>query len=87
MKKLLVTLNINDYDKEITELTFPYMKEYAHNIGADFHIITERKFPNFSITLEKFQLYEISEEYDKIIFFRCRLYNQSKNKRSNNFGR
>ena len=68
MKKLLVTLNINDYDKEITELTFPYMREYAKNIGADFHIITERKFLNVPLRLEFFQLYEYSETYDWIIF-------------------
>ena len=68
MKKLLVTLNINDYDKEITELTFPYMKEYAQNIGADFHIIKERKFPDFPLMLEEFQMYEFAETYDWIIF-------------------
>ena len=56
MKKLLVTLNINDYDKEITGLTFPYMKEYAQNIGADFHVIKERKFPDFPLMLEEFQM-------------------------------
>lgn len=68
MKKLLVTLNINDYDKEITELTFPYMREYAKNIGADFHIITERKFPDLPLRLEEFQMYEFSKIYDWIIF-------------------
>jgi hypothetical protein len=68
MKKLLVTLNIGDYDKEITELTFPHMKEYAKNIGADFHIITEQKFPDLNINLEKFQLYDICPNYDWIIF-------------------
>lgn len=68
MKKLLVTLNIGDYDKEITELTFPYMREYAKNIGADFHIITERKFPDFPLMLEEFQMYEFSQTYDWIIF-------------------
>jgi len=68
MKKLLVTLNIDDYDKEITELTFPHMREYAKNIGADFHIITERKFPDLDINLEKFQLYDISLNYDWVIF-------------------
>lgn len=68
MKKLLVTLNIDDYDKEITELTFPYMKEYAKNIDADFHIITERKFSDFPLMLEEFQMYEFSKTYDWIIF-------------------
>ena len=68
MKKLLVTLNINDFDKEITELTFPYMKEYAQNIGADFYIIKERKFLNLPVMLEKFQIYDISKDYDWIIY-------------------
>lgn len=68
MKKLLVTLNIGDYDKEITDLTFPYMKQYAQNIGADFHIIKERKFPDFPLMLEEFQMYEFSKTYDWIIF-------------------
>ena len=67
MKKLLVTLDIN-YDKEITKITFPYMKEYAEKIGADFYIITKRKFPNLDINLEKFQLYDICENYDWTIF-------------------
>ena len=68
MKKLLVTLNINDHDKEITELTFPYMKKYAQNIGADFYIIKERKFLNLPVMLEKFQIYNISKDYDWIIY-------------------
>ena len=68
MKKLLVTLNIGDYDREITNITFPYMKEYAKNIGADFHVITERKFPDFPLMLEEFQMYEFSNSYDWIIF-------------------
>ena len=68
MKKLLVTLNIGDYDKEITDLTFPYMREYAQNIGADFHIIKERKFPDFPLMLEEFQMYDFSKTYDWIIF-------------------
>lgn len=68
MKKLLVTLNIGDYDRDITSLTFPHMEQYAKNIGADFHIITERKFPDFPLMLEEFQMHEFSETYDWIIF-------------------
>lgn len=68
MKKLLVTLNINNYDKEITGMTFPYMKKYAENIGADFHIIKERKFSKFPLMLEEFQMYEFTNTYDWIIF-------------------
>jgi hypothetical protein len=65
MKKVLVTLDIN-YPKEITDLTFPCMEQYAKNIGAEFLILTERKFPHLPITQEKFQLYDIDSDY--IIF-------------------
>ena len=43
MKKVLVTLDIN-YPKEITDLTFPCMKQYAKNIGAEFIILKEKGF-------------------------------------------
>lgn len=67
MKKALVTLDIN-YNKEITNLTYPYMRKYAERIGADFVIVNERKFPHLSPNMEKFQLYEIGEHYDWTIF-------------------
>lgn len=67
MKKALVTLDIN-YNKNITNLTYPYMRKYAEKIGADFVIMNERKFPYLSPNMEKFQLYEISANYDWTIF-------------------
>jgi hypothetical protein len=67
MKKLLITLDIN-YTKEITNITYPYMKYYANKIDADFKIITERKYPNEPVNIEKFQLYELSKGYDWTIF-------------------
>lgn len=67
MKKALVTLDIN-YNKDITNLTYPYMRKYAEKIGADFVIMNERKFPHLSPNMEKFQLYEISSNYDWTIF-------------------
>ena len=67
MKKALVTLDIN-YNQEITNLTYPYMRKYAEKIGADFVIMNERKFPHLSCNMEKFQLYEISANYDWTIF-------------------
>ena len=44
------------------------MKQYAKNINADFHIIRKRKFSKFPLMLEEFQMYEMSYEYDWIIF-------------------
>jgi len=43
MKKALVTMDIN-YPKEITKITFPYLKQYANKIDADFIVIDSRKY-------------------------------------------
>jgi len=61
MKKTVFTLNIGNYEPEITALTFPLMKMYAQKIGADFHVISTRKFEGFP-GLEKFQIYEVGKE-------------------------
>jgi len=67
-KKTIYTLNINDYSKEITDLTYPFIKKYAHKIGADFHIITERKFPDYPIVYEKLQIYDLGYDNDWSIY-------------------
>jgi hypothetical protein len=67
MKKLLVTLDIN-YTKKITDITYPYMQSYVDKIDAEFKIITERKFEDQPVNIEKFQLYELSKDYDWTIF-------------------
>ena len=60
MKKTLYTLMVNGYSPRITKLTLPMIRFYAHKIGADFHIITERKFLEWPITYEKMQVHELS---------------------------
>jgi hypothetical protein len=63
IKKTLFTLNVNDsYSKELTDLTYPYIKKYAHKIGADFYVIKDRKFPDWYITYEKLQIYELGKD-------------------------
>jgi len=64
IRKTLFTLDINHYEPEITALTYPLMEYYAKKIGADFHIIKDRKFPDYPLTYEKLQLYNIIEEED-----------------------
>lgn len=64
MKKVLYTLNIGNYEPSITKLTYPYIEKYADKIGAEFQIITKRKFPDKNITYEKMQLYELSQDND-----------------------
>lgn len=74
IKKTIFTLDIdNAYSKELTDLTYPLMKEYARKIDAEFVIISKRKFPDWPVTYEKFQVYELSQKMnnDWNIFFDC----------------
>ena len=71
-KKTLYTLNLDPEDyKEITAMTYPLLKHYARKCGAEFHEITERKFPDWPPTYEKLQVYELGREAknDWNIFF------------------
>lgn len=68
MKKALFTLKVNGYAREITDLTYPLLKKYAHKIGADFHVITRRKFPSLPPVYEKLQIYELGKKYDWSIY-------------------
>ena len=64
---LITTLDIN-YDREITAITFPFMRELAKTLSADFHVQTTRLFPKLPVSVEKFYLFDISENYDIIVF-------------------
>jgi alpha-N-acetylglucosamine transferase len=64
MKKAVWVLNIDNYRPDITKYTLPTIKAYAEKIGAEYHEITERKFPDFPITYEKMQLWELGKDYD-----------------------
>lgn len=62
LKKTIFTLNVNGYPSEITDLTYPLIRAYAEKIGADFFIISERRFPEFPIVYEKLQIYELAQQ-------------------------
>jgi hypothetical protein len=66
IKKTLFTLNLNpDSYKEITDLTYPFIKEYCRKIDAEFYEIRERKFPEWkSPTYEKCQVFELAQEME-----------------------
>lgn len=64
VKKTVYTLCVDNYEPEITAITFPYMERYAKKIGADFHIIDQKKFPEMPPVYEKFQIYDLSKEHD-----------------------
>lgn len=62
-RKTVYTLNIGNYEPAICELTYPLMKHWAGKIGADFHVISERKFPEFPVVYEKLQIRELAAQH------------------------
>ena len=64
IKKTIFTLNIDNYEEKITELTYPLLKRYAKKIDADFYIISERKFPDYPPVYEKLQIYKLAQEME-----------------------
>jgi len=71
MKKTVFTLCVDNYAPKITALTFSLFEKYAEKIGAEFYVIRERKFPDWPMTYEKFQIYSLGREMgnDWNIFF------------------
>lgn len=64
MRKVLWTLNVDNYAPEITAITYPLFKHYAKKIGAEFQEITERKFPGWPVVYEKLQIHELGRDND-----------------------
>jgi len=62
-RKTLFTLNVG-YPKAITDQTYPFLHRYAQKIGANFHVISERKFPNNDLEYEKLQICELGKDND-----------------------
>jgi hypothetical protein len=62
MKKTLYTLNIGNFAPEICALTYPLLKHYARRLGAEFYVITERKWPKYPVVYEKIQIHELARE-------------------------
>lgn len=76
MKKRIYTLNIGQrYSKEVTDMTYPLIKAWAHKIGAEFFEIKE---PRFSLKgwperYEKLQIFYLAQQYpaDWHIYIDC----------------
>lgn len=43
-------------------MTYPLFERYADKIGANFQVISDRRFPEWPITYEKFQVYRLGQE-------------------------
>lgn len=64
VKKTIYTLAIDNWRPEITSITFPLFKHFAKKIGADFHVITKRRFLDWPVTFEKYQVYYLAQEHE-----------------------
>ena len=63
VKKTIYTVSIGDYAKAVTDITFPFLKHYAHKIGAELYVIDTQKFTQFPARYEKFQIFELAKEH------------------------
>ncbi len=68
IKKTIFVVNVDNYAPNITALTYPFIKMYAKKIGADFQIISERKFPDMPPVYEKMQIRELGKDNDWNIY-------------------
>jgi lipopolysaccharide biosynthesis glycosyltransferase len=73
VNKLIVT-RADDNIKEMTDITFPTIKEYAKKCGADFKVLshtpdvnTYDNKPHYRIL----EVYNLFEEYDRILCLDC----------------
>ncbi len=62
LAKILWTLHIEAYPKEITNITFPLLAHYAKKIGAEFRQITTRRWPDYPAAYEKLQIHELGKQ-------------------------
>jgi hypothetical protein len=62
MKKTLFTLNVDNYAPELTALTYPLLQIFANKMGAEFHVIRERAYPEYPVTYEKLQIYDLAKK-------------------------
>jgi len=67
MRKALWTVCVDHYAPSVTQYSIPILRAYAQKIGAEFNIITERKFPDWPATYEKLQIFKDGTPYDQNI--------------------
>lgn len=68
MRKCVHTIVIDNWFPEMCEITLPLIKTWANNIGADFNLISQAKFPDFPPNYEKMQIWEMGKSYDWNIY-------------------
>jgi hypothetical protein len=61
--KCLHVVQVDNYQPELCEITLPLMRRYAARIGADFNLITQRRFPRFPGGYERMQIQQAGAAY------------------------
>jgi lipopolysaccharide biosynthesis glycosyltransferase len=64
----IVTLCIGETAAKCAAISHPAIQAYAVRIGADFHVITERRWPDLHIHFEKFQMYDLVMGYERTLY-------------------
>ncbi len=67
-KKLVLTIAMGAAYKSISKLTQPSLKAYAKKIGAEFFCINDQKISKTTPHWEKFQIYEMLDTFDRILY-------------------
>jgi hypothetical protein len=64
LRKAVWTLATDNYFPELCDISLPNHAAFAEKIGAEFHVISERAFPEWYATYEKVQIFERGKGYD-----------------------
>lgn len=63
-----------EHHEKLSQLTYPYLKEYARKIGADFVAFRERKYLSAPSHFEKFQIADLLRDgVDAVLWADCDL--------------
>lgn len=65
---LVLTIAMGDAYERMAKLTHPNIKAYAKKIGAEFMCIDKSAIAKTSPHWEKFQIHDLLEEYDRILY-------------------
>lgn len=61
-KTTVYTLNVGKYEPAITELTYPLIAAWCRKLGAEFHVMTERRWPEWPVVYSKLAIYELEQQ-------------------------
>jgi lipopolysaccharide biosynthesis glycosyltransferase len=68
---LVVTMSIGWWADEIIKISYPFLEGYAKKINAEFKVIDKKRINLEPTYMEKFQVYDIFDQYDRILWLDC----------------